>query len=213
MRYLVFSDIHGNLPAFEKVLKKEKDVYGYINLGDVVNYGPWSNECVQLINNLDNCFNLVGNHEDYFISGRCDVENPLVQKFFTQTYPDFNQNEKIKKYKNNIFLNGLRLQHTIDGKRYIFRDTKLTIQENMLIGHSHQQYVRYINGCFLLNPGSIGQNRKFINLSNYIVWDFETGEIELKKLKFDLKIFLSEMRTRKYPIDCIKYYENKNEYI
>ena len=43
MRYLVFSDVHGNLPALEKVLNKENKVQGYINLGDVVNYGPWGN--------------------------------------------------------------------------------------------------------------------------------------------------------------------------
>ena len=45
----ILSDIHGNLPALEIVLKKIKNYSKIIFLGDIVNYGPWSNECVQII--------------------------------------------------------------------------------------------------------------------------------------------------------------------
>jgi predicted phosphodiesterase len=82
MNILIFSDIYGNLPAFEKLLKVESGVDGYINLGDVVNYAPWSNECVEIIAGLKNCYNIKGNHEDYFITNKCDVVNPLVLDFF-----------------------------------------------------------------------------------------------------------------------------------
>ena len=73
-------------PALENVFKTESNVDGYINIGDVVNYGPWSNECVELIDSLDNCYNIKGNHEVYFEKGICDVENKLVQDFFNITY-------------------------------------------------------------------------------------------------------------------------------
>ena len=53
MKIGIFSDIHGNLIALEKVLKDEKDLEEYIILGDVVNYGPWSNECVQILETLN----------------------------------------------------------------------------------------------------------------------------------------------------------------
>ena len=80
MLCLIFSDIHGNLPAFEQVIKKETGIDQYINIGDVVNYGPWSNECVELIESL-NCINIKGNHEEYFINGECNVKN--VETFKT----------------------------------------------------------------------------------------------------------------------------------
>ena len=104
MKYLIISDVHGNLPALESIIKKENDVQGYINLGDVVNYGPWSNECVDLIDSLTNTINILGNHEEYFIKGSFDLNNELVNKFFSQTYPSFVKLDKIKTYKKKCIL-------------------------------------------------------------------------------------------------------------
>ena len=110
MLCLIFSDVHGNLPALEQVIKKEKDVEQYINLGDVVNYGPWSNECVELINSL-NCLNLIGNHEEYFINGRCDVKNDIVQAFFIKNYSSFEKLELI----TGLFLLCSTVFYTFEG--------------------------------------------------------------------------------------------------
>ena len=47
MRVLVISDIHANLTAFETVLEDAKGQWDYVwCLGDVVGYGPDTNECV-----------------------------------------------------------------------------------------------------------------------------------------------------------------------
>ena len=73
MKYLIMADIHGNLPALEKTISKE-EVNGYLILGDVVNYAPWSNECVDLLSSLDDCICLMGNHEEYFINKHCPVK-------------------------------------------------------------------------------------------------------------------------------------------
>ena len=80
MKLLFFSDIHGNLPALEIAVKDACDVDGYIILGDVVNYGPWSNECVMMVENLQNCKKIRGNHEDFFIAGQCGCDNFLANK-------------------------------------------------------------------------------------------------------------------------------------
>lgn len=212
MKVLVFSDVHGNLPALEMVLKKEPDVEGYINLGDVVNYGPWSNECVDLIDSLDNCLNITGNHEDYFKLGACDVKSSLVQDFFKKTFLEFNRQKIIEKYNKKLFFEGFNLAHTLDDKKYVFRDTEVNIKENLLLGHSHQQYLRLVNNKMLINPGSIGQNRKLINVSNYLIWNIETGEFNLKSTTYNFKYFIDKMKIEKYPKNCIEYYENKKLY-
>jgi putative phosphoesterase len=210
MKYLVFSDVHGNLPALENVLKKEENyVQGYINIGDSVNYGPWSNECVQLISELKNIKNICGNHETYFMSGKCDVKSSLVQLFFETTYKDFDKFDIIYEYHEQIEFNGFNLIHTIEDKKYIFKDSKIKLAMNIILGHSHQQFLRFQNGYLLINPGSIGQNRKYINVSDYIIWDTETGEIELKSLKFNLSYVISEMKHKQYPKKCLEYYTNK----
>jgi putative phosphoesterase len=209
MRFLVLSDVHGNLPALENVLKNEPNVDGYINLGDVVNYGPWSNECVELISSLDNCYSILGNHEEYFTKGVCDVKSELVQSFFKQTFEGFKHKSIIEKYKKSTDLNGVKLRHTLGVKDYIFRDIEVNLSESTFIGHSHQQYIRFINGNLLVNPGSVGQNRNFINLSEYVTWDVATGEIETKSVTYKLDYLITEMRERNYPQMCIDYYKNK----
>lgn len=211
MKYLILSDIHGNLPALESVIKKEIDVQGYINLGDVVNYGPWSNECIDLLDSLTNTINILGNHEEYFIKGRFNLNNKLVDKFFKQTYPSFRRLDKIKSYKKKVNFMNFKITHNLKDKTYIFNDTIVNLQENTMIGHSHQQYFRKVEDKLLINPGSVGQNRKFINLSNYIIWDTEKNTFDLKEKKFDLKLILNEMKIKNYPNECIEYYELKNK--
>ncbi|MEA3467804.1 MAG: metallophosphoesterase family protein [Thermodesulfobacteriota bacterium] len=65
MRLMVFSDIHGNLEALQSVLEdaRHRHVHRSICLGDLVGYGPYPNECVELVRSLKNCRCLAGNHD------------------------------------------------------------------------------------------------------------------------------------------------------
>jgi len=63
MRVLVFSDIHGNLPALQAVLLAAGPVDQIWCLGDIVGYGPYPNECIQLLRGLPNLTCLLGNHD------------------------------------------------------------------------------------------------------------------------------------------------------
>ena len=49
MRYLVLSDIHGNLKALEAVLEDAPSGLPIWCLGDIVGYGPNPNECIELL--------------------------------------------------------------------------------------------------------------------------------------------------------------------
>ena len=209
MRYLIFSDVHGNLPALENILNRESGIDGYINLGDVVNYGPWSNECVELIHSLENCVNIVGNHENYFLNGVCDVKSELVQAFFNTTFPSFTNNDKIGQYTEELKVKGFRCTHTTEEIGYVFIDSNVQLKSNRMIGHSHQQYIRNISGYILLNPGSIGQNRRVLNISNYAIFDSSSGDIQLKSTTYNLDLLISEMINRGYPSQCINYYKSK----
>lgn len=65
MRYCVFSDIHGNLEAFEAVseaFSKEK-ADSYICLGDVVGYGADPCACIKAVSLLSPGVLIAGNHE------------------------------------------------------------------------------------------------------------------------------------------------------
>jgi putative phosphoesterase len=210
MKIMVISDVHGNLPALEAVIKNDA-ADGYINLGDVVNYGPWSNECVDLVSGLNHCINIEGNHERYFAAGECNVRLPIVNTFFKESFKGFDRQELISNYAKETSFMGFYCTHTIESK-YIFHDTEVQLNENTMIGHSHQQYLREQNGFKLLNPGSVGQNRKYINLANYAMWDTDKNTFELKFLKYNVDLILSEMKARHYPPECIDYYHDKDRY-
>lgn len=207
---MIFSDVHGNLPALEKVINSES-VDGYINLGDVVNYAPWSNECVEYIDNLKNCINIEGNHERYFKAEKCNVKLPIVNAFFIESFKGFDNQKIIAEYKDELHFKNFRCVHTIESK-YVFFDTEVGLKENTMIGHSHQQYIREVNGFTLINPGSIGQNRKYINIANYIIWETDINKFELKSLKYNIDLVISEMRNRNYPLECINYYNDKERF-
>jgi len=208
MKILIYSDVHGNLPAFEKMIALEKNVDSYICLGDLVNYGPWSNECVDLALSLPNSILIMGNHEEAFIKGYYPGTNPLVQDFFKMTFENFNRKDNIKKFLQEVNLDKFICKHTINDS-YVYPDTNILLDNNYIIGHSHHQF-KYNNNDFILyNTGSVGQNRKFINEMNYLVYDTDLKSIEMKSAVYNLDLIINEMKNLFYPEDCVNYYRNK----
>ena len=208
MKITLLADIHGNLPALEKVLKIEKNSDLFIILGDVVNYGPWSNDCVSYLNDLNNKILIMGNHEKYFIKKKCLSKNFLAKEFFKYSFKGFNKFELIKKYKNYYDLENFRCVHTINNQ-YIYRDTNLSfnLAKNYIIGHSHQQYKIKKNKYIVINPGSIGQNREFINVISYAnIYDNFKKKIIFKNKKYRINLVISEMKKKMYPNICLNYY-------
>lgn len=64
MRYLVFSDIHGNLEALERALEETRRSRAdlAVSLGDVVGYGASPDECVALVQEIAQ-LRIGGNHD------------------------------------------------------------------------------------------------------------------------------------------------------
>jgi predicted phosphodiesterase len=74
-RIALISDVHGNLPAFESVLRaiEAVGVDAIWCLGDLVGYGAQPNECVDLASrSVDLC--LIGNH-DLVVIDRLDIND------------------------------------------------------------------------------------------------------------------------------------------
>jgi predicted phosphodiesterase len=76
MRYLVFTDIHGNLEAFEALLRfvRNKKIDRYLFLGDLVGYGASPNEVINRIRKLKPLTIIRGNH-DKAVCGYSTLEN------------------------------------------------------------------------------------------------------------------------------------------
>lgn len=203
--------MHGNLPALEIVFKNEKDNFDYfICHGDVVNYGPWSNECVSYLSGKQQGCMLLGNHETYFINGEYPGKHPIALAFFKFCFPRFSEAHQISSYWNSLNFEDYCVQHTIENE-YIYPDTLIrNISQNFIIGHSHFQFIREVGEYRLINTGSVGQNRKSINVINYILLDTISNKVELKSINYDHMIIINEMKAQNYPNLCIDYYMNKS---
>src|SRR5688572_26532849 len=73
MRIAIFSDVHGNIEALEKILaafKEEGAIDRYVCLGDIVGYGADPEACCTRIRELVSVC-LLGNH-DAAVAGRMD---------------------------------------------------------------------------------------------------------------------------------------------
>ncbi|WP_226063984.1 metallophosphoesterase family protein [Kaistella polysaccharea] len=210
----VFGDVHGNLVALEKLFQIEKDDTDlFISHGDIVNYGPWSNECVAFLNKIPNIKLLKGNHEEFFIAGEYEGKNEVAQAFFQFCYPKFDAEliNNISNFDDHISVGDYTIRHTL-GNQYIFADTNienLEIETNYMFGHSHQQFKRDKNSYFLYNTGSIGQNRSLLNLSCYLKYDTDKNTVEMKSFVHDIGKVIQEMESQNYPQICLDYYKSK----
>ena len=73
MRYLIVSDIHANIHAFDAVLGHAGDFDKIWCLGDVVGYGPYPNECIQKLQEFPHVC-VAGNH-DWAALDRLDLSD------------------------------------------------------------------------------------------------------------------------------------------
>ena len=118
MKYLIFGDVHGNIIALEKL---KKHFFNKVDIiichGDVVNYGPWSNECVDLLSSED-IICLKGNHEDAYLKGFYPGKNNLVKQFFSTTFKSFEKIDIIKSYGVEYENDLIKVVHTVNNKYY-----------------------------------------------------------------------------------------------
>jgi diadenosine tetraphosphatase ApaH/serine/threonine PP2A family protein phosphatase len=190
------------------MIKDAGAVDGYISLGDNVNYGPWSNECIDLLHSLPHLTVLEGNHERDFLKGGYSGRNLVARTFFDFCYPRFDRFTQISGLREDHRLNGFTFVHTIRNQ-YVYPDSEITLDGSYVVGHSHYQFKISQEPYVLYNPGSVGQNRQYINVIDYLTLETATMKFEMHKVKYDERLIIGEMKRQGYPEPCIRYYDDK----
>jgi predicted phosphodiesterase len=156
MRLMIFSDVHGNLEALQCVLKdaKNRNVHRMICLGDLVGYGPYPNECVEIVQSLKKCRCLAGNHDVAALWQTSPYGmSRAAQKAILWTMDQLN--EKNKKYlaelPDRIDFSDMSFVHAnpynprgwryVTDRKYALRCFAATSCCNLFIGHSHKPLV------------------------------------------------------------------------
>lgn len=159
MRYLILSDVHSNLEAFQKCMKLASGKYDQILcLGDLVGYGPDPNAVIDPLRELARII-IRGNH-DKACSGITDAEdfNPLARLATLWTREQLTPEHLtfLRSLPSGpVAVEGFQIVHgsPADEDEYIVGAAQalpalrtLTTQA-VLFGHTHLQ------GGFMLTPG------------------------------------------------------------
>lgn len=213
MKYIVFSDVHGNIHAFKSFLSKisNEKYEKLIFLGDFVGYYYNPNEIIEACIDLGvTC--LLGNHDSYFLrmlNSELD-EGDLVRKYghsyqrartsITQKSIDFllglqpELNIKILQ-KNVLFCHGAPT-NPLEGR--IYPDTDLSAFKDfhsfdyIICGHTHHKMARKFGNTWFLNPGSLGQQRDGKGCS-YLSIDFSLDAWMIETVDYDINALESQV--------------------
>jgi len=183
MRIAVFSDVHSNLPALEAVLADvaAAGVNDRYCLGDVVGYGPWPNETLELLQREDIPI-VMGNYDDGTGYDRdecgCAYKDPTEKALGDRS---FEWTKEQTSNANKAWLRSLapEIRFEQDGHRfvlvhgsprkineYLFEDKPDSTFERIacgaeadviVCGHTHRPYVKDAGRARFINDGSAGK--------------------------------------------------------
>lgn len=216
MRVLIISDVHANLPALEAVLKDAGSVDAVWCLGDLVDYGPDPNECVDLVRKQPNLVCLLGNH-DAAVLGRLDLsffnrEASLSVQWTQQALRD-DTRQFLEQLPERIVVGSCTLVHgsprnplweylldlSVVAANFAHFDTTYC-----LVGHTHIPVIFHYDGEWIewvvpkdkeavtlktpviANPGSVGQPRDRDPRAAYAIFDPEAGTWEFHRVEYPI---------------------------
>ncbi len=169
MRYLVVSDIHGNLPALEAVLSSPEAAacQAILSLGDQVNYGPQSREVLLRLKSLGARM-LLGNHEErlsHLGDPRLAGYNWTLLHWTARQVSGPDAAAILRALPRDIRLGRLLCVHAAPGDLYRLlhpRDIPAVLDalpdgvDTLLSGHHHIAWHIRHGGRAAVNPGSLG---------------------------------------------------------
>ena len=238
MKIIVLSDIHGNKTALEAViiyLKKFK-AEQLIILGDIIDYGPHSNEVIKIIQGcqIPILCNLWGNHEQsiteenykYFSSNRGKIAAKYTHSILNNNSWNFIRNSMNKKGMVEFIVEGkfcLAIHGSLQDiywKSIMPGDDLKEYRkyDYVFSGHSHlphyfAEYYKVDNPVtrnrkktVFINPGSVGQPRNLCPLSQFSIWDTKTEEIIMAHVPYDIK-----KEQKKFTKDVDVFYKTRLE--
>ncbi|MBO7391193.1 MAG: metallophosphoesterase family protein [Verrucomicrobia bacterium] len=229
MKYAIIADIHGNLEALQAVLKdaKEQTVTHYACLGDVVGYGANPKECLDIVREMK-IPTVKGNHDEYCSSGKDPEgfnENARAAILWTRAQMTEDDLKWLKDLKYIRIMANFTLVHaTLDGPNrwgYIFDKLEAAasfpyqqtpicffghthvplafVRDTAVRGGTYSKFKIEAGRKYLMNVGSVGQSRDGVAKATYLIYDINSGQVELRRLDYDMDTAMDKIRRAGLP--------------
>lgn len=197
----IISDIHGNYPALQAVLKNLEQCKKIIFLGDIVGYYCMPNECIEALRDYD-VIALRGNHDNYLLHNiKCVRSNTVNECLDFQRKIITEENAKwLAKtalyYTDSCYMafHGGFHDHLEEYIRtFQFSWVENFSQDMFMSGHTHCQMLVSDGHKMYLNPGSVGQPRDYNPEAAFAIVD-DAGEVSLQRCAYDIEWIVREMK-------------------
>ena len=202
----IISDIHGNLPALRAVIAcaEKKGCTRIISLGDVTGYYAQPGECIDILRNY-NAINLLGNHDEYLITGqscpRSKTVSDLIHYQHSVILPD--QLEWLasaptsRSEDDKFFVHG-GWNNPVDEYLYTISESTLPADRGLYFsGHTHVQVLVHFSEKTYCNPGAVGQPRDGDPRAAFAV--LNGNEITLHRVEYDIDETAFAMKKAGFP--------------
>lgn len=212
MRICVFSDIHGNGPAFNVavcgILSEQADINVF--LGDLCGYYYDQMEILPRLLAIPNLVSLKGNHDSMFVDIYNGNEN-IRQNYLNRYGKSMEKLLHVDCHELVTWLSALPDSITwqdrgvccchgspwapTDG--YVYPDTPLDQFETFdssifILGNTHYPMHRRVGQKIIINPGSLGQPRHG-GWPSYAVIDLPSGSVVFREVQYDMSRLHSQI--------------------
>jgi predicted phosphodiesterase len=224
-RLAILSDIHGNLPGLEAVIKDMAQFQPdhVICAGDQINVGPFSAQVMARIHDLG-WTTIRGNHEYYLLEYNTPREPEsrrgwvtlayLMQQLagrwyntiaampdeLTLVYPDGPSIRVMHGLPGDVWNSLHRLSSDEDVRVKLAGVTEATV----IAGHYHLPFEKRADGWQVLNPGSAGLPMDGLSDASYLILD-STGEgwqPTFRRVPVDLDAVYAEFERQRFVENC-----------
>ena len=215
----VIADIHSNLEALEAVLKHIESQGGILKIlcaGDIIGYGPNPNECCWTVQKLGIAV-VQGNHD-------LNIDLKDMSRFNRNAQIALAWTEGKITQKNRIWLLNLPMVHkerlqgmaiymvhgspedphyeytTEHTPKYVMKhwldDTKSDV---IIVGHTHQPFVKKIGSRLIINAGSVGQPRDGDPSASYALLDLKAFTAKIVRVPYNTDAVAEKIKETTLP--------------
>jgi putative phosphoesterase len=214
----IFSDVHCNIDALEKMFEKEPNVETWICAGDIVGLFPCINETVDLLRSKK-LFAVQGDHEESILS-----HEELKHSFSGNQ--SLRIQEKVVSKENFEFISGLPMERIVSiqgsnflilhdlnkksGNKYLFDFEEIGHQvspeiEFVIFGNTHiPTYYRGRTKTFI-NPGSLGFPIQIKGAPSYALLNLSDKSLKFKQIGVNQSRILKRLKEENYNEKFIDY--------